>query len=278
MTEASPELLVAGRGITARVAPAFGAKVVSLRGVGLEWLLQPSGRGNGSPDAGPFVSAGLSGWDECLPTIDPCALPDGTVLPDHGSVWAAPWRPQPEGWLTVEIPDTGLFFARRLVPTTAGLRFEYRLNSSAGPAAVLWAAHPQFQAPAGTRVVLSADQVVEVHPDAGPPVEWRPMGSIDHVGPGCSHKVYLPVDVHTGSVGLERPDGRWLRLSWDETLVPHLGVWFDNGQYAPEPVIALEPGIGWYDALDRAIANGSALTLCEHGEARWWLDVAVGAS
>ncbi|MEP6853507.1 MAG: hypothetical protein ABJA87_12755 [bacterium] len=265
--------------LTAGVAPALGAKVVSLRGAGLEWLLQPGGRGGTPPDAGPFVAAGLSGWDECLPTIDPCALPDGTVLPDHGSVWSVAWRPARGGWLRVDVAGTSLVFGRRIVTTTAGLRFDYRLwNSSTGPASALWAAHPQLHAPPGTRVVLSATHVVEVHPGAGLPTEWAATDSIDHVGPGRSRKFYLPADVRTGSVRLERPDGRWLRLSWDDSVVPHLGVWFDNAEYAPRPVIALEPGIGWYDSLDRAMANGSALTLPAHGAASWWLDVAVGES
>jgi galactose mutarotase-like enzyme len=249
---------------------------VSLQAGDVEWLLPPAAE---EPGGEAFVAAGLSGWDECLPTIDPCVV-DGVALPDHGSVWSRPWHPVGDGWLGVDVDTPPLTFRRRLTATSDGLRLDYRLRSRADRRTpVLWATHPQLLAPQGTEVTVdpSRPAVVEVQPRREVQVDWSEVAAMASVAAGAFRKVYLLPDERADSATVQRADGSWLRLAWDPALVPHLGVWFDAGAFARQPVVALEPGVGWYDALDRAAANGTALQLAPGAETGWWLEVTSGS-
>ncbi len=43
----------------------------------------------------------IGGFDECLPTISACLYPEppfaGVMMPDHGEVWALPWKYEIQG-------------------------------------------------------------------------------------------------------------------------------------------------------------------------------------
>ncbi|MFN8447667.1 MAG: hypothetical protein U0521_03490 [Anaerolineae bacterium] len=72
-------------------------------------------------------------------------------------------------------------------------------------------------------------------------------------------------------------DGAWLRLSWDPSQIPYLGIWVDEGSYNPASTVALEPSTGYYDSLTRAWRNNRVMRLPPGAPQRWWLDVAVGS-
>lgn len=251
-----------------------GGRITSLRGADIEWLLQPAGL---PPQDNSFVGSGLAGWDECIPTVAACTGADGRAVPDHGSVWAREWTVDGNGYGTVQVEQ--FRFGRRIRHSQSGLRLDYLVHSIAEePIAVLWAAHPQVLSPPGTAVEIAVGDrgVLEVYP--GPPriVPWHQIRSIDAVPNGAARKIYLPVNEPVSAARLIRPDGRWLEWRWDPQLVPHLGVWFDNGAYAAQSVIAIEPAIGWYDSLDMAANNGTAMRLAAGETRRWWLALRVG--
>jgi hypothetical protein len=143
----------------------------------------------------------------------------------------------------------------------------------------LWAAHPQLLTPPGARVVLPPEvtEVIEVHDGRQARVPWRPSG-VDDLGDGRYRKVYLDPAVRVGWAALVYPDDREIRLRWDTELVPHLGIWFDRAAIARAPVVAIEPAIGWYDRLDRALANGTAARLYPDAPLDWWIDVDVSTA
>jgi galactose mutarotase-like enzyme len=262
--------------VFATVGRETGAKITSLRAAGTEWLLQPDRERRSRNATSAFVAAGLSGWDECVPTIDSCTLADGTVLPDHGSVWDLHWHLGAHQVASVVVPSVGLNFQRKLDHSAESLVLRYTLrNTSARQISVMWAAHPQFNAPPGTVVETSAQRYVQTYPELA---SARPAERfcIDDVPTNASRKFYLDREVRIDSARIRRADGRWLRFEWDPQLVPHFGVWLDAAQVAHRPVIAIEPGIGWYDDLSRAIANGSSLDLAPGATRRWWLRVTAG--
>ena len=81
--------------IEVALVPALGARIISLRHrvSGWEWMWGPSGgpklfRNRPGDD---FARSPLTGWDECLPTIAPCAW-RGRAQRDHGEVWSVPWE------------------------------------------------------------------------------------------------------------------------------------------------------------------------------------------
>jgi len=105
------------------VAPALGAKVVSLKNLhsGREWLrhlasglkLFPNQPGDN------FSLSPLVGWDECLPTIAPCTW-RGRRFPDHGEAWNQVWNLDLAAWergllkTSVRLPVSAFRFTRTL--------------------------------------------------------------------------------------------------------------------------------------------------------------------
>ncbi|HVS06160.1 MAG TPA: hypothetical protein VHK65_08330 [Candidatus Dormibacteraeota bacterium] len=276
------------------VLPRRGAKIASLRHrpSGREWLEQPVGELRGPPTYGSaFIDAGLFGWDEMLPTIIGATYPDGdyqgTPLPDHGEVWALPWETTSAGEVLV-CSTAGRALPYRVTRTMrvegAWLELQYDLSATGPtPLWLLWAAHPQFVVgETGTRIVLPAevDELVDVTPGKAPEnVHWPgpEVESTRGLPRGGGRKLYALPDAKIGTAGLIDGDGPWLRLAWDPEPVPYLGIWLDNGAYARNPVIALEPSTGYYDDLRLAVSNQRVPHIRPGRSLRWSLEVTLGS-
>jgi hypothetical protein len=269
---------VAGGPVHARFAPARGGKIVSLVDAsGREWLAQPH------PPLAPlgstgFVDGDMCGWDECAPTIDACSITGGApaAVPDHGEAWSAEWQDFGDGWFGYAGRALPYVFARAIVATAAGLRLRYRVEV-ARSMPFLWAAHPQFAAPPGTRVLLpsSVESVTGTYGVVGDHVWGADLARVDGLPVGGARKVWLRAEDRVGWAALERPDGARLRLSWDPSLVPYLGLWFDHCAFSREPVVAVEPATGWRDRLDLAAAGGAVSWATPEAPLEWWIDVEV---
>lgn len=282
------------------VVPELGAKIVSLfdKCGQREWLVgpvqQPKPIGYGMR----FVDQDMSGWDESFPTIEPCKYPGdgkyfGRSLPDHGEVWAVPWRREnnPPNTLTFSVQGTALpYKLLRTISFSAPdiLRLDYSVTNT-GTEAInyLWAAHPQFVADDETRIVLPphVEKVLNVRAGSrwggvGEYYQW-PQGiaadekpySLNQLGFAALHpcrKFYLPPEVQIDWAMLaDYGSGRALRLNWFPMELPYLGIWIDEGVYSIAPVISLEPTTGFYDSLATASENGRVAYLAP-GEARHW--------
>ena len=250
-----------------------------------------------APDA--YVRLGdLGGWDECCPTVAPSTYPlppfAGRSLPDHGECWYRRPDERRDG-LTVEHRWRGAslpFELRRILtldPDEPRITLDYALRSFANtPISLLWSAHPliaiepgmRLDLPHGTRVaVASAGSPLGL---AGRRLEWPLCESIDLsvVTPraGWAAKLFTEV-MDPGAVALVAAKGDALRLSWSSgdsgtgSLV-RLGIWLNymgwSGDGGPPLCnIGLEPCIGMPDALNEAIAAGTALVLNPGEERRW---------
>jgi galactose mutarotase-like enzyme len=263
-TPGLPPERIAWRGADARrlsskelsvvVVPSHGAKIASLIHIpsGRQWLAQPDDDLPIPVYGASFVDAAMCGWDEMLPTIDACRSPDtGARLPDHGEVWALPWRIEHEGpnELTTSVDGVALDYRLRRTLTVQGptLRLQYELSTSA-TLSLLWAAHPQFTCLPGTTLHVAASEGLEVQPGPVRRVAWANL-TVTDLPRGTSRKLYVAPAERVLTGELRDPDGTSLFLTWD---VPYLGVWLDHARYAREPVIALEPSTGFYDELERA--------------------------
>jgi hypothetical protein len=263
-------VITRGAGLTAVVDPVRGAKIVSLLDHdGREWLAQAD------PEAVPgaaFADAEMAGWDECAPSIVACEV-DGRDIPDHGDLWDSLFEIDGS---TARGRGDGYAFERRIDPSPVGLRLSYRVLADR-PMPFLWAAHPQFAAPAGTRVQLprSVDVVLDVlHPEPIPRAWGAKLGTLDTLEPGGYRKYYVDPNHPVFSASLVRPDGATLDLSWSREC-PYLGVWLDNASFSREPVIALEPSTGFYDSLDTAV-RANRVTRLEAGvPLEWWVELSV---
>jgi hypothetical protein len=245
------------------VDPARGAKIVSLRDdSGREWLAQAE---PGAAIGARFVDAEMAGWDECAPSISACVV-DGRQIPDHGDLWDSVF--ELEGPVARGAGD-GYTFSRRIEQIDGGLRLSYRAEAQGGDVPFLWAAHPQFVAPAGSRVEVKATTVIDVLSRDLPLVQFD--GSIDSVEAGGCRKVYLQPDESVFEAALIHPDGATLTMRWS-LQAPYLGIWFDK-RHSREPVIALEPSTGFFDSVAAAAANKRVPTLTRGNPLEWWVEL-----
>ena len=292
--------------LRAVVLPTMGAKFASLvdKHTQREWLLQPASLPpqREIPYGTPFDRFEIYGWDEMFPTLHDGNYPEdgpylNAFLPDHGEVWPLAWLRETSGFDKLALSVNGRVLPYRLVRTVAfdgpdALRLHYTVtNTGAKDFIYLWAPHPLFAVDAQTEIVLpsSVEQVVNVHAMApwgahGLRYAWPNARTLDgrtwdlrRVGPTTlrdCRKFYVPPEQSVDWAGLRQSDcGAWLRLEWDSSALPYLGIWIDEGIWATAPTVTLEPTNGFYDSLTMASDNHRIQRLSA-GETRFW-DVTV---
>ena len=291
------------------VVPELGAKLVSLfdKRNQLEWLADPGSRPVKKATYGAvFTDQDLSGWDEMFPTIVACEYPApgekfGAWLPDHGEVWALPWRlePAPAGVLRLSVE--GIALPYRLTRTLAyrssdTLQMHYELvNLGQERLPYIWAAHPQFVCGAEAEIRFPP-QVTEVCNTLSASWGWgepetrfswpqttRLDGQsirIDRTGAASlkqARKFFALPEAHVGWAGLiRRPAEDWLRLDWEPEKVPYLGLWIDEGALSHTTVAAPEPTTGFYDSLAVAWNKQEVTVLGPSATQTWTLTVRLG--
>lgn len=284
------------------MVPQLGAKIASLydKTNAREWLLAPTLRPiRRVPYGAQFAAYDMSGWDEMFPTINLCVSPDEafseTLLPDHGEVWTLAWEMLP-GDDTVALQVSGRALPYTLVRAAAlrgnTLQLAYTVtNTGDDPFHYLWAAHPLFATRETTRIVLPSAvwevvNVMDDHPVWGkaetrypfPQANGRQLDRVGSATLGECRKYYAPPETSVGEAGLRDDDtGGWLHLRWNAAQLPYLGVWVDEGCSTIEPCAALEPTNGYYDGVDRAVANRRAPLLHPSETQSWRVTVALGA-
>jgi hypothetical protein len=255
--------------ISIEVDPEHGGRIVSLLAHDREWLAPaapsvsaPSGR---VFDDGDYAGAG---WDEVVPTVHACVLPDGTTLQDHGDAWRLPWDVLEFDPLRmeVELKSLPVTVTRTISAADGTLLLHYSATtSSASPVPLLWSAHPLFAAPAGTRIVVPDGEMIEEYPERGRPA--AAPESIDSLLAGTALKTF----VRGGrSASIVHADGAALTMSWSPMLAA-VGFYWDTGEFSDAPVVAIEPTTG---AGDRAADVLAELpTVSRHAPLEWWLSV-----
>lgn len=272
-----PTVVIEGPRLTATVLPERGGKISSLRDdQGVEWLGQPDRPVSGPARPGAdFLTSEMAGWDECAPTIVECTI-GGVVVADHGELWTKGFETSDTG-VTVTDDTLGYRFSRDIRPTADGLQFDYRVDSLRGTIPFLWAAHPQFLAPPGTRIVMPkhVKRAVDVLAPGLPELDWHDdLGRIDAIDSGGYRKLYVHPDEPVFEVGLRRPDGAELTLRWSREC-PYLGLWFDRFSYRAEAIIALEPTTAYFDSLATAVELGRVPAISPDQPLTWTLEVTV---
>src|SRR5579863_3374887 len=118
------------------VLPDLGGKIASLQSLktGREFLLQhPDRPYRRARYADSIADYDISGFDECLPTVAQCRYPEppfeGLVMPDHGEVWALPWKHEIRGQeLVLEVEGVRLpyFFRRTMRLAGSAVDLDYQ--------------------------------------------------------------------------------------------------------------------------------------------------------
>ncbi len=294
--------------VVATILPALGGKIISLveRATGREVLWRQPGRPLRRPAYGDrYDRYDISGWDECFPSIGACPYPEapweGRPIPDHGELWAVPWRAESAGdelALSAEGVQFPYVFERRFRPIPDGLRVLYSvINTGASPLRYLWSMHPFLAVTPTTRILLPAGAWVQVeiskHARLGEPGKrhvW-PRASdaaghaidLDLIGPpaqGWLEKLYAHDLVARWVAAIDEPTGDYIAFTFDQQLPPVVGMAINRGGWpfddAPVCNLILEPCSGWPDRLDEALDHGACSVPPAGAQARWRVDLHVG--
>lgn len=226
-------------------------------------------------DGAAFLECEMAAWDKCAPTIVACEV-DGVLLGDHGNLWTKEFSVAGN---TVSVVDDafGYTFKRTMRAGNDELLLDYEVEAGDRDIPFMWAAHPQFRAPHGSRVVLpsSVSSVVDVMDPDLPTLDWHvDLGAVDTIDPGGYRKFYVHPDQTARSAALVHPDGAILRLSWSSECA-YFGVWFDKLDYRADPIVALEPSTAYFDMLTTSLKLGRAMTIPAGTPVSWTLGVSV---
>ncbi len=286
--------------VVVRFSATTGAKVTSLyhRPTAREWLAARAEGVEGGSDGATYDARVAYGWDECFPSIGPGIYPAegrwaGTLLPDHGELWSRPWNTVDAGPNHVEMEVSGSClpyrFRRRIEVEGEDVLLSYSVANTGDDAyRALWAMHPLLAVEPGARILLPGIEgaaVVEsasaaavarggrVHWPTTPAADGSPVDLATYGGrPEFALK--LVVERPPRRVAVADADSRaWLGVETTLDLVPHLGVWINEGGWPEGPTrlrhVALEPTCGLGDGLREAIAAGSGWRI-EPGAVQAW--------
>ena len=249
------------------VVPSLGGRVVSLldQRTGREWMWHPGPElrlfTNDPNDD--FAKSPLAGWDECVPTVNPCVW-RGRTLPDHGELWPLAWREDGDA-LEVDFPVSPLRLRRKLTLDGETLTAGYALtNLGTEPEPILWAMHPLFTIHPGDRIELAPGARAEL----GDPA-WLDTLDVSDRTPACV-KTFVSA-THGAVASIVSSTTGTLTLSWDAAWATHLGIWLSRGGWNGYHQLALEPTT----APCNAPTESNALPVLQPGETSRW-SVRVG--
>ena len=262
------------------LVPELGAKVISLRNLatGCEWMWHPPAgmklfRNRPGDD---FAASTMAGWDECLPTIAPCAW-KGRRLPDHGEAWSVPW------WIDLAAFASGVLktsvtlavspfhFERSIKLCGDEIRLDYQLeNCGNEPEEFLWAMHPLL--PVNDYIQLDLTLETEKLLTGEP---WIDGLKFSADKPGCVKTYASPLREGRASVVNTEARDR-LQFEWDTTRNHTLGLWLTRGGWNGYHHIALEPANGAADTLTEAVTAGHGGLLSPKEKQSWQVKLCIG--
>ena len=278
-----------------RVVPELGARVASLRDLrtGREWMWHPPGElklfRNAFGD--PFINSTLAGLDECLPTLAACEW-KGRQIPDHGEVWALPWRVDEAAFeeckiaASVKTPVSPFAFERAISLSENMVTFSYHLtNTGRESEEFVWTVHPLLTLEEGDRMELPGEVAgFRVDGGSGAPVldrgsVWKypePFENfhIDRLQLGdnrdaCVKGFTHPLRAGRAAIVNDRSGDR-LEFQWDTAENDTLGIWLTRGGLKGWHHVALEPTNGAPDSLALACREWKRHGLLAPGESKRW--------
>ena len=260
--------------------PENGGRLISLIDErGREWMASESGDHYRelSLDSS-YVDADVCGMDDMFPTIDPEIAPveggcrKGVLYNDHGEIARScydQWSIE-DGMIRMGFTSTRLLYRYeklvRALPDGAAL-ISYKItNLSSDPFPFLWAGHCMLAAVPGGKVELPFQQEAEAEMCFDENLEYGPKGANVRVTDdmlisrsfspdGNAYKFYYldktPAGVIRYTVG-----GHSFVMEYDETKLPYVGVWMNNGKFKGFPCVTPEPCTVAFDKVTEARRRG----------------------
>ena len=258
--------------VEAVILPEYGGKFSSIKYKGKELLWQNSEKCffKSKYDTS-FLDGDVSGFDEMFPTINSCFYPNypwkGVELPDHGEVWALPWKAdisEKEVGLSVNGVRLPYKFEKKVWFVKPDvLQIDYRVtNNTTFPMKFIWAAHPLFNIdkysvlilPCGVEEIINAYGGRKRLGAFGKRHKWPltitedgleyDMRRLDPSNNTCD-KYYVWGPVPRGECAVyNEKSGEYIKFVFPVDKVPYLGIWLNENGLVNQSNIALEPCTG----------------------------------
>jgi galactose mutarotase-like enzyme len=261
--------------------PELGAKITRLvaRATGRDWLwTNPHRSRRPFREGDSYVrDHDTGGIDECFPAV-------------HGVAWAQAWRVEERTRTALALaardPEGAWTLRRRLEidPSAPRLALAYELESHA-PAELpfVWCLHALFATEPGMAIELPAATPIRVAAAHGVRAGADLFRVPDAAASPFAAKLFAG-PLARGEVALRAANGRdVLRIGFDPREVPFLGLWLNHGRWSgakdtpPYRNLALEPSIGDADALEEAVARGTAGRLAPGARCRWRIGIELAS-
>jgi len=296
-----PGICMENSALRAIILPGQGSKLCSLVDLetGQEYIYQGKtdvyrpGRYDGN-----YLEGECAGVDECFPNIDESfydAFPwKGTLLPDHGEVWALPWdMTREEDTLLLGIHGVRLPYRLEKKLSLQGriLRMDYTLTNLSGfDMDYIWAAHMMLQAREGcvfqfpetlskAYVTMSDSGTVGRYGDT---FLYPQTGDYDfrvYRGDAANdyQKIYFAdkLDDASGWANIHYPDGSLFQIRFPTRQVPYLGAIQAEGGELELRCLFLEPCTGAFDRTDIAKKHGMNSVLKPRETVSWYLEIEI---
>jgi hypothetical protein len=280
--------------LAAVILPDHGGKIASLfcKPMGREFLEQVEGEAYRELQyAGDYGAAECSGFDDLMPTIDPCSYTDypwtGVDIPDHGEVCAMHWNYEVTNGvlhLWVYSPRFGYKLEKWISNDQNALKIDYlATNLTQFDFDYVYAAHCMIASEAGAQIILpgiseGAKSTVIFASDpargvSGDTLVWETEhDGLDITPNDTTHenfKIYFNDPVTPGLCKYRYPNRDTIVMEYTAETLPYFGIWFNRHFYNGLHNIAFEPCTGSFDTPAAAKAKKQNSVLRAYESQRW---------
>ena len=286
------------------ILPGRGAKIASLlyKPTGKELLWQIEGDYTRKPVYGDtFTSEDSSGYDDMVMTILPgnhTSFPwENTKLPDHGELWSIPWDVvHDRESLNCSVSGIRLpyHFSRNISLEESSIVLEYCAhNPTSFDMDFLWAAHglinissgSRISVPRGNKFVLNSvpgnrldEEMKEyVYPliHEGEENEFD-LSRVPEKNKTGFQKYYFSKPITEGWCSfVDKESDLEIKYEWPHEKVPYLGIWLNEGGWANQYNLGIEPATAAMDCPELAAKYNMNTVLSAHSSLTWQLKITV---
>jgi len=271
--------------LSVELLPEFGGRISSISVKGRrEWIAQPKGPLVTRAVGDKFIRPEVAGWDEMVPTTDACiSLLDEKELPDHGEVWARSWdviaSKASSATLQVQLTSRTLEFTRGIsleqtLPGQWKIQLSYRMkNTGSLPVPAFWSCHPLIDAEGVEKVtVFGSTPMIQTAPEE---TEVSQTYLPQDLAPNTSAEFWCDPDSEIDGAEILRSNGESMTLGWKLSEIPYFGIFIDNQEFRPDPVISPQPAIA-HKVSERSAQIAERITIMDPGQQKsWTLNIAL---
>lgn len=286
-----------------KILPKRGAKIASIlyKPLKIELLSQieaPVYSSTANPENG-FTAEDSSGFDDMFPSIlsEEYVWESGeqTRIEDHGNVWYEKWSTQQwkenECYCSLEVSRFSVLLEKLVRVKEGSIHISYALTNNSNEAfRGLWAAHALFAMRQGMRISIDKKEIGIINAMEESQLgqknfgqrltfealsnEWQKIASFNPSSHSCA-KFYF-VDPTISRCSLIDDENRFIiHIDYDPEKSPYLGIWKNEGGWAGQYNLGIEPATSAMDCPSLAHKFGMQRTFPPNETTVWDFKITV---